>query len=307
MTKPASIASSDGRKSGYESAGYGASVKTGATGWPYSKSVRARVAPGGRVVGCDFSEPMLELARRKSGEEGLPVELTRLPLVESCFNIDAYSKVGAAGIWQFMPKTGRQYGLTSNAVIDERSDPEKATRAAATSAIAEATCCLAFTSWPRMSGPRSARIPTCSRAGSIWWNGSVPSSARARPARRRTGDDGRSASRARKVRHSRTGSISRDRSASSQFMKLTDRPLAHYRPTGACAGTAVAAPVVVVAGAGAAAGPMAGSGTLFSCRSDGGIGLTWKRWRSSPTAARGIATLRHSISRLLAASTRYCA
>jgi demethylmenaquinone methyltransferase/2-methoxy-6-polyprenyl-1,4-benzoquinol methylase len=36
--------------------------------------LRRRIGPDGRVVGCDFSEPMLELARRKSGEEGLPVE-----------------------------------------------------------------------------------------------------------------------------------------------------------------------------------------------------------------------------------------
>ena len=39
-------------------------------------------------------------------DEGLPVELTRLPLIESCFDVEAYSKVGAAGIWQFMPATG---------------------------------------------------------------------------------------------------------------------------------------------------------------------------------------------------------
>jgi demethylmenaquinone methyltransferase / 2-methoxy-6-polyprenyl-1,4-benzoquinol methylase len=37
-------------------------------------ALRRRIGPDGRVVGCDFSEPMLELARRKSGEEGLPVE-----------------------------------------------------------------------------------------------------------------------------------------------------------------------------------------------------------------------------------------
>ena len=39
--------------------------------------------------------------------------------------------MAAHGIWQFMPRTGRHYGLTANAVVDERSDPEKATRAAA--------------------------------------------------------------------------------------------------------------------------------------------------------------------------------
>lgn len=62
--------------------------------------------------------------------EGLPIELTRLPLVESCFNVRAYSKVGAAGIWQFMPATARLYMRVDRAV-DERRDPIVSTRAAA--------------------------------------------------------------------------------------------------------------------------------------------------------------------------------
>jgi membrane-bound lytic murein transglycosylase D len=64
-------------------------------------------------------------------EEGLPLELTRLPLVESCFDVEAYSKVGAAGIWQFMPTTGRLYAMDVNGVVDERRDPIASTRAAA--------------------------------------------------------------------------------------------------------------------------------------------------------------------------------
>jgi membrane-bound lytic murein transglycosylase D len=63
-------------------------------------------------------------------EHGLPPELTRLPLIESCFNLHAYSKVGAAGIWQFMPSTGRLY-MDVNPLVDERKDPIAATRAAA--------------------------------------------------------------------------------------------------------------------------------------------------------------------------------
>jgi membrane-bound lytic murein transglycosylase D len=63
-------------------------------------------------------------------EEGLPVELTRLPLIESCFNLNAYSKVGAAGIWQFMPSTGRRFMRIDN-TVDERRDPFASTRAAA--------------------------------------------------------------------------------------------------------------------------------------------------------------------------------
>ena len=62
--------------------------------------------------------------------EGLPPELTRLPLIESCFNLDAYSKVGATGVWQFMPGTGRLYMMV-NGSVDERRDPIASTRAAA--------------------------------------------------------------------------------------------------------------------------------------------------------------------------------
>lgn len=60
----------------------------------------------------------------------LPTELTRLPFVESSFNEAARSKVGASGIWQIMPATGRAYMIV-NDQIDERNSPLKATRAAA--------------------------------------------------------------------------------------------------------------------------------------------------------------------------------
>jgi membrane-bound lytic murein transglycosylase D len=64
-------------------------------------------------------------------EEGIPQDLAQIALIESSFIPHARSPMKAHGIWQFMPRTGRQYGLTANAVVDERSDPEKATRAAA--------------------------------------------------------------------------------------------------------------------------------------------------------------------------------
>lgn len=63
-------------------------------------------------------------------EFNLPVELTRLPFIESSFNYQAYSSVGAAGIWQFMRSTGRRMLMINNAV-DERLDVVQATRAAA--------------------------------------------------------------------------------------------------------------------------------------------------------------------------------
>jgi len=64
-------------------------------------------------------------------EEEVPQELKYLAMVESGLNPRARSWAGAVGMWQFMPATGRRYGLEINAWVDERRDPEKATRAAA--------------------------------------------------------------------------------------------------------------------------------------------------------------------------------
>ncbi|MEW6427852.1 MAG: LysM peptidoglycan-binding domain-containing protein [Thermodesulfobacteriota bacterium] len=61
---------------------------------------------------------------------GLPEDLAYLPHVESSFNYQAYSKFGAAGIWQFTRETGKRY-LTIDYAIDERRDPIASTRAAA--------------------------------------------------------------------------------------------------------------------------------------------------------------------------------
>jgi len=69
------------------------------------------------------------IARTLSGM-GLPAELAVLPHVESSFDPTAYSKVGAAGLWQFMRSTGRRY-LRIDDAVDERMDPFRATEAAA--------------------------------------------------------------------------------------------------------------------------------------------------------------------------------
>jgi membrane-bound lytic murein transglycosylase D len=63
--------------------------------------------------------------------EGLPLDLAYVPLIESAFKPNALSKAKAKGIWQFMRGTGLENGLKHDWYIDERSDPEKATRAAA--------------------------------------------------------------------------------------------------------------------------------------------------------------------------------
>ena len=61
---------------------------------------------------------------------GLPAELAVLPHVESSFNPSAYSKVGAAGLWQFMRSTGRRY-MRIDSAVDDRLDPFRSTEAAA--------------------------------------------------------------------------------------------------------------------------------------------------------------------------------
>jgi membrane-bound lytic murein transglycosylase D len=81
--------------------------------------------------GIRISRRYLPEMERIFAAEGLPVELTRLPLIESTFDIKAYSHAGAAGIWQFMPRTGRVHGLRVDRLIDERRDPILSTYAAA--------------------------------------------------------------------------------------------------------------------------------------------------------------------------------
>jgi membrane-bound lytic murein transglycosylase D len=63
--------------------------------------------------------------------EGIPLDLAMLSFTESGFNPSAYSRAGAAGMWQFMPSTGKLYGLAINDWVDERRDFEKSTLAAA--------------------------------------------------------------------------------------------------------------------------------------------------------------------------------
>src|SRR5579859_4385605 len=62
-------------------------------------------------------------------QHGVPADIAALPHVESSFNLAAYSKVGAAGLWQFMPSTAKRF-MRVDGIVDERLDPYSATEAA---------------------------------------------------------------------------------------------------------------------------------------------------------------------------------
>jgi membrane-bound lytic murein transglycosylase D len=83
------------------------------------------------AAGLSRSGRYVPMIQRVFAQEGLPQDLAWIAFIESSFLPHARSPRSAQGIWQFMPRTGRQYGLKSNGIVDERSDPEKATRAAA--------------------------------------------------------------------------------------------------------------------------------------------------------------------------------
>lgn len=82
------------------------------------------------AAGLERSGRYLPAMREIFAEEGVPQELVYLPLVESSFRIDARSRLGAVGMWQFMRGTGRRY-MTVSRHLDERRDPLESTRAAA--------------------------------------------------------------------------------------------------------------------------------------------------------------------------------
>ena len=76
------------------------------------------------------ARPYLAYIVREVEQRGLPMEFALLPVVESAFQVRAYSSAGAAGLWQFMPATGRRYGLEQNWWYDGRRDVVASTRAA---------------------------------------------------------------------------------------------------------------------------------------------------------------------------------
>ena len=81
--------------------------------------------------GLRKSGQFMKMARQIFKEEGVPVDITWLGQVESAWQPKAMSWAAASGLWQFIPGTGRQYGLKQTAWVDERNSFEQATRASA--------------------------------------------------------------------------------------------------------------------------------------------------------------------------------
>lgn len=103
---------------------------------PYNERVRAfllryvKRSPKQVARLMRMSEYYFPLFEEALNRYQLPYELKYLPIIESALNPIARSRVGAAGLWQFMPATGKLYGLEINSLVDERMDPIRATDAA---------------------------------------------------------------------------------------------------------------------------------------------------------------------------------
>lgn len=82
--------------------------------------------------GVERGRPYMPHIRQVLREKRLPQDLAYLPFVESGYNPAATSRSNAAGMWQFIPSTGKHFGMDQNGWVDERRDPFKSTRAAAT-------------------------------------------------------------------------------------------------------------------------------------------------------------------------------
>jgi membrane-bound lytic murein transglycosylase D len=86
--------------------------------------------PRGFQAGLNRSFRYAPAVRAELARAGLPQDLVWLAMVESQFKTTAVSHAGARGMWQFMPATGKRYGLRIDSYIDERHNWEKATQAA---------------------------------------------------------------------------------------------------------------------------------------------------------------------------------
>ncbi len=90
------------------------------------RGVKERTAAGIKRSGKYIAQ-----MRQIFQERGLPAEIAYLPIVESSYDINARSNVGALGMWQFMRTSGKQFNMRVDRNVDERKDPLESTRAAA--------------------------------------------------------------------------------------------------------------------------------------------------------------------------------
>lgn len=103
----------------------------------YNPDVRAYIKLYVRIMSrrieamLSLSEYYFPMFEETLDRYGVPEELKYLTIVESALNPQATSRAGAAGLWQFMYKTGKEYDLEVNSLVDERRDPYKSTVAAA--------------------------------------------------------------------------------------------------------------------------------------------------------------------------------
>lgn len=83
------------------------------------------------LAGLQRSGRYRQMVEKIFKEEGVPLDMMWLAQAESVWKPNALSRAAAKGIWQFVPSTGSRYGLVQTGWVDERSHPEKSTRAAA--------------------------------------------------------------------------------------------------------------------------------------------------------------------------------
>lgn len=86
--------------------------------------------PGYLLKVTQRAEPYLHYIIEELDKANLPLELALLPIVESAYDVDAHSKHGALGLWQFIPKTAKAYGLKKTWWYEGRQDLQASTRAA---------------------------------------------------------------------------------------------------------------------------------------------------------------------------------
>lgn len=107
-------------------------IKSGFNAKTASENIRAQLGQKDSILtGLKNSFRYLPIIEDIFKESGLPWELTRIPFVESSFNIEASSKVGAQGIWQIMSVIGKKF-METKVTYDERNSPFKASAVAAT-------------------------------------------------------------------------------------------------------------------------------------------------------------------------------